>query len=59
MSWVLEQKRVGGLTGLVWLTVSRHGTEMQARRAMATAIRNEPFLSQHFRVRLECVVARA
>lgn len=58
MSWLLEQKRVGGLTGVVWLIVSRHGTEMQARRAMAAAVRHEPFLSQHFRVRLECVVAR-
>ena len=33
--WAVEQQAESGLVGLFWAVVSRHDTEMEARRAMA------------------------
>ena len=45
---VLRQRQ--SMDGPVWLVVSRHETEMEARRAMAAATRAEPFLVRDFQV---------
>ena len=48
--WAVERHVEGGLCGPVWMVVSRHGSEMDARRAMAAAVRREPLAHQKFRV---------
>lgn len=50
LPWAVERRTGGGLSGPIWLAVSRHATEMDARRAMAAATRNEPLLHTEFRV---------